>query len=644
MSLWVAGTRASRRLGFPAGRTGSTAREHNTSARPGRGSLRSSAALLVILVGLSACRSPIGVLRTGFEPIYRAQSASVLDTGEPSTATSQFLAFVGLDQLYASSPDDAIQQLETFALAERRRRPFVALAELRYAQALKKRDQGRFLASAVHAYLFLFSEELQPEPDPYDPLFRLACDIYNRSLAQALLTKSGEVDLRDQVIATPAGPFQIRVQRPGFPWSQEDFSRFLPADAFQVRGLRERVRASGLGVPLIAIRAEGSRDGPRQRHSARDVKLPATALLRIEGGLRELADGSLSGTLELYFPPDFSEVTIAGKRVPLEADFTAPLAFSLEASPIWDFSLRGFLKGEDTREETGVYMTQPYQAGRIPVVLLHGTASNPAEWSQMLNGLVLDPALRGRYQLWVGLYSTGNPVLYSAGRIRTSLANLIAELDPEGSDPALSQMVVVGHSQGGLVTRLLVSSSGDRIWNGISSEPFDDCPLTPEARELLESCLFFEPLPFVTRAVFISTPHRGSFLAAGWIGRFTRRLVSVAKEITSSTEQLKKAEGIPADLRENIPTSVDNMDPDSIFVRALGTLPFSPHVRLHSIVAVDGQGPAAEGDDGVVAYSSAHLEEVESELIVRHGHSCQNEPEAILELRRILLEHLRTAP
>jgi len=62
-------------------------------------------------------------------------------------------------------------------------------------------------------------------------------------------------------------------------------------------------------------------------------------------------------------------------------------------------------------------------------------------------------------------------------------------------------------------------------------------------------------------------------------------------------------------------------------------------VSAHSIIAVRGDGPPEEGGDGVVSYSSAHIEDVESELVVRSGHSAQQKPPSIEEVRRILLLH-----
>ena len=62
-------------------------------------------------------------------------------------------------------------------------------------------------------------------------------------------------------------------------------------------------------------------------------------------------------------------------------------------------------------------------------------------------------------------------------------------------------------------------------------------------------------------------------------------------------------------------------------------------IEVHSIVAVKGTGPTEQGNDGVVEYTSAHIDGVESELVVRSPHSCQGNPHTIKEVRRILRLH-----
>src|SRR5262249_9427709 len=149
----------------------------------------------------------------------------------------------------------------------------------------------------------------------------------------------------------------------------------------------------------------------------------------------------------------------------------------------------------------------PYSRGRIPVVFVHGTASSAGRWAEMLNELDNDPALIDRFQFWFFQYDTGNPILYSAMLLREALTDRGHALDPTGSDPALQDMVVIGHSQGGLLTKVTAIDSGTAFWDGVAKKPFDPEDFSPETAALIQRALFVKPLPFVKRVVFISTPH-----------------------------------------------------------------------------------------------------------------------------------------
>jgi pimeloyl-ACP methyl ester carboxylesterase len=285
-------------------------------------------------------------------------------------------------------------------------------------------------------------------------------------------------------------------------------------------------------------------------------------------------------------------------------------------------------------------MVQPYRPGRIPVVLVHGTASSPARWAEMINELMHDPVLRGRIQFWLFMYNTGQPILYSASLMRRALRDIVADLDPGGQDPALQRMVLVGHSQGGLLAKLMAISSGTRFWNNVTDEPFEAFDLAPETRELLREGLFFEPVPTVKRLVFIATPHRGSFRASGYVLGLIRRMVSLPARLVDELQGILKQPEFSHLRVSRLPTSVDNMSPNHPFIRTLAAIPIDPSVRANSIIAVLGEGPITGRTDGMVAYESAHIDGVESEKVVRSSHSTQGHPETIEETRRILREHL----
>jgi pimeloyl-ACP methyl ester carboxylesterase len=522
-----------------------------------------------------------------------------------------------------------------------------ALSELSFAYAEKAQNQSYYLASAAYAYAFLFPANAAGAPDPYDPRLRLAVDLYNRGIALGLATKDGnEVDLSERRLQLPFGALSLGVNPEGFTYGGNHLTKFVSLADLQVRGLRNTYRKAGIGSALSA-RVEPLPNNPASRWIPPAAKVPITAFVRFDDPRRAMSDGRLRGTVELYDEDRVAAVQVGSYSVPLESDPSAALAYRLEGAPIWDFELAGFRRGDfsflgngSNGDTGGLYMLHPYHPGMIPVVFVHGTASSPARWAEMANELLGDPAISSRYQLWFFLYNSGNPIALSALRLRESLIAVRKDVDPDGKDPALNEMVVIGHSQGGLLTKMTVVDSGNRFWNIISKVPFDKAELDPETRDLLARALFVKPLPFVKRVIFIATPHRGSYMASNYFVKFGNKFINLPGGLAKSAVQIAKLRG-PSVLGTpfTIPTALDNMDASNPGLKSLAATPIAPGVHVHSIIPVKGTGPAEDGNDGVVEYKSAHIDGVESELVVRSGHSTQATPQTIEEVRRILYEH-----
>jgi pimeloyl-ACP methyl ester carboxylesterase len=371
---------------------------------------------------------------------------------------------------------------------------------------------------------------------------------------------------------------------------------------------------------------------------------PSVALLTVTEPRRQLASGRLQGSLTVHTIFAEPTVRLGGKVVPLEFDQTATRVYSLVESQAWASEYRGFLLGDlfEAEQSTRLVALEPHRRGRMPVVLIHGTASSPFRWADMVNDLTEDARIRDNYEFWFFSYATGNPVPYSALLLRDGLQAAVRQLGGVSADPALGQIVLIGHSQGGLLARMLTVDAGARLWGAISRRPLDQLRMNPDSRELVRRSLFVAHLPEVERVIFIATPHRGSYLTEFSVTRLLGRMDSLPAAVTkATTEGLSgNADAFKFETSNLRVGSLYGMTPGNPWIRAMAELPVAPGIHAHSIIPTLGNGPLKNRSDGVVRYSSAHLDGVDSELVVPSSHSVQANPAAIEEVRRILLLQL----
>jgi pimeloyl-ACP methyl ester carboxylesterase len=594
-----------------------------------------------------ACSTPISVTKVDPAIIQRELATSAVANGEPSDATRTVLEEEGLIGLFKDDPNGTLDKLHSAVTSGRRReRALFALAEISYIHGVKTGDRRYYLGAAVYAWAFLFPENPQDEPDRFDRRLREAADLYNHGLAEAFKSDDrATVELRAGVFSLPFGELEVAFDPSMLVWRGRELGPFVSVAELEVRGLRARYRDSGLGAPLAASVKPIDPQHLTYDLLGPNVKVPVTTLLRLPRGIDHLDNARLHGTLTLYVSSDAESVTVDGSTIPLANEPTATLAYALSDSPIWSRELGGFFKSlipkPGARAQLGA--VTPYRPGLMPVVFVHGTASSPARWAQMYNRLANSSRIADRYQFWFFAYDTGAPIPYSARVLRDSLQEAVRSLDPEGGDEALKHMVLIGHSQGGLLVKMTAISTGSKLWDGVAQKPLDDLKLSAASREDLRTMMFFEPLPFVERVVFMSTPQRGSFQARNAVADLFRRLVTLPVGVAKTGKDLvtgnRDAFRVPV---SGDITSLDNMNPLRPFIRALAEIPVVPRVHVHSIIAVQGNGPLEKEDDGVVAYKSAYIDGAESTLIVHSGHSSQETPQGIEEVVRILTLHAST--
>lgn len=386
---------------------------------------------------------------------------------------------------------------------------------------------------------------------------------------------------------------------------------------------KDQAVRGGIGAPLVAV-SPINRDY-RKTFDTPEPHVALTAVLRFEG--------PNSATLELHDPLDEERVFISGGRsAVLAANFSAPISMYLAKARPDKLGLTRLLNPQKYADTARLVRLQKFDKNRIPVIFIHGLDSTPVTWAPLYNNLMQDPELRRTYQFWVFSYPSGYPYFYSAALFRKELIGL-NKVFPEHKD-----IVLCGHSMGGVISRLMVTDAGDKLWRTMFGKAPGDTKIGGASRQLLEDSLVFNNRPDIHRVIFCSAPHRGSEMANHWITRLFSRLVrvpsfiadtrnAVASMITSDAASIKL---------DRAPNSIDTLSPDNRFVREINKLPIAPGVTYHSIIGDRGKADSPNSSDGVVPYWSSHFDGAASEMIVPSGHSSHQDPAAFEEVRRIL--------
>lgn len=401
-------------------------------------------------------------------------------------------------------------------------------------------------------------------------------------------------------------------------WAPNYFTSFVPSAAIREKLIKDPNREQGIGGSLVGVRILN----PREKFAPpRGITAPVTATLDFH---------ATNATLALRRPAKQTTANVEGKVRPLAADFSAPISYY---KPPSNLALVGLIGGFEARHypaQIGLYFLQPYDPDRIPLVFVHGLFSTPFTWVQTINGLQADPEIRKHYQFWVFAYPTGYPILYSALRLRQELARV------DQAYPNHKPFVVVGHSMGGMLTHDQVVTLTRDMWEKALGQTAKSIFAQNSSDSLIVRSLTFRANPRIKRVVFICTPHRGSNMASGGLGKFAISLINLPGQLaTIMKDALSGAELAQlTGSTKRLPNSVWGLKPSNPALEVINSGPIS--VPYHSIIGDRGKGNSPNSTDGVVAYWSSHLDGAQSELIVPGPHGSCELPQTIAELDRIL--------
>jgi pimeloyl-ACP methyl ester carboxylesterase len=597
----------------------------------------------------------------------------ILTGGKISQATLETINVAALEDLCSASdrpPSDCRRALARATFVDEERR-LSALSELWVQQAVLLRSEKQvrtddeqidaWLEAARHAFAYLFFTERNPGQRAFEDRQTQVRDYYNLAVQEVssilFVRQRSNGDADDPNAVIRVGTWLIKPDLSQLPKSrgQQQLKELIPASTIAFTGLRSEYRRDGFGAELVAvIEAQKSASThaavgqvnrvmrrPRQREaswSAMPYRV-LTALAHFPGRTVTEILSTRDVTIPVYDPYERGQLKINEEEVPLAGQFTAGYGLWLARSGFARQSIRSLLGREQSIERPHLYLMQPYDPTRRVVVLIHGLASSPEAWVNVANEIMGDERLRQRYQIWQIYYPTSFPVAVSHFQIRNTIQSVLQHFDPDRTAPASRDMVLVGHSMGGLIARLMVSSSESSALSQLIEKSDISSRRKPRLQARFGELIKFEPMPQVRRAIFLAAPHQGTPVARNRLSMLLAQIIRLPLTVLQDIAD-PGSDGEPAADRQkpiHLPNSIDNLRDDDQFIRAAANIPISKDVKYHSIIArASADGALDDSSDGLVPYHSAHLPGAVSEKVIVSGHSVQETASAILELRRIL--------
>jgi pimeloyl-ACP methyl ester carboxylesterase len=603
--------------------------------------------LSIVVLYVSGCQSELGVKDSSKEAWLISRIGNPLIGMGMSYRVKNFLTQESLLDEYNKDPDMLLKKLNKKFNATGNQDVLLALVELSYIEGKKKDGIDAmyyYLSCCVYTAAYFQAKQLTPKPTPFSPRFIYVCRFYNYATAEILTVLQKEKYRLTKRHDFPIiqGKINLKPAESKLPLPLNEYEKFLICSNYVPYGFLTAARTFGMGVPLIALSdkeysIKKAKAIDKNLYGMYDAPSPATVFLRISKKDKHTFDGCL----EFYDPYKVSSLMINGKEAPLEVDITTPLGYLTRRGPSYS-GFAALANPQNMHISEGLYFMTPYDKDKIPLVIVHGLMSEPRTWVQMLNTLMNNKKIREHYQVWFFAYPTGFPILLSCHKLRTALLKAQKVLDPDKNDPNFSKMVIIGHSMGGLLTRIMVQDSGKEIEKIIFTKPIKDLDVKPETKAMLTKTLVFKTLPFVERVIFMSTPHRGAAMTHWPIMKMAVKFITLPLDIVDKMVDI----GDSSDVKEGVVgkkalknlQGVDGLDPKNKVMRHLVDVPIQ--AKYHSVIGNEEKADEIGGTDGIVTYRSAHLDGAESEVIIKSGHNVQKTPAGIKEIRRILLEHL----
>ena len=519
-----------------------------------------------------------------------------------------------------------------------------SMMELSFEKADLTDDTDIYAGVEYYAYAACFAWRILDREGFDNPKTQRASDIYQACLARVL--EDGTRDKGFQM----NGQWSVHEKIPSFPVYSHGFPNRIhlfrnvtvPKTDTNYNLTNYYVR-KGAGLPVIFHPdANANSSDPLDIYHNLGHPMSATIIMLPNDDLEK---GFCR--IEVVNSRAYSTIKVSGKEIPLAGDFSAAYQEMLErdlSSKLW---IMGFLDGDRESKFQGLYMAEPYNPDKIPVVFVHGLLSTPATWMETMNELDQIPGIKERYQFWFYMYPTSGSILLNGTDLRENLQRTIHHLDPKNNNPTLKRMVLIGHSMGGLLAKLQVVYSDDKLYSGLCRVPFNELQGKPTVLELARKTLFFEPNPNISHVVYIGTPHNGSplsFTPTGRLGSLIAHTPSWQKNFRSELNEQNPSAFLPAFKIQSQPNSIDMLGFENPFLKVFQGLRPSEHIQVHSIAGDLNQLFESRKGDSVVPLTSALATKSDTVTIVQERHmELHHHPKTISEITRILQQNITEA-
>ena len=386
-----------------------------------------------------------------------------------------------------------------------------------------------------------------------------------------------------------------------------------------------------LGVPIVTFR-ENSQKGQDKYLPLEGVTKDATIVL---DNMPTFKDNTFHLHLSIQQNNNITKLPLNHNLYSKRHSPAGAYLYLLNKANIDDYNWLGFFSSSQAEKRRGVFSINGISKHKTPIIMLHGLNSDPLIWRHLTMAIYNSPSLADKYQVWHVYYPSGLPPFYNAALTRNNLRSLLNET---GISSLAEQAIIIGHSMGGVIAKLLSTEAKYELWDTAFNQRPENL-IAPENMPL-QNIFIYKPVFNQSTVFFLDTPFKGSEVASSAIGYIGAFLISLPFDFKQLMKRFIDRVG-PEILTEKMRPFIIDHGPSSVQVLRPGhplmeTLYHLPVVGdSYAIIGSNGelncntQQSCSLITDGVVNFNSANYLHANDRIIVSSTHNSFKNEQAI---------------